>query len=118
MYAHRAAWELANGPVPNGMSVLHRCDNPPCVRPEHLFVGTQKDNVRDMIEKGRRATLESTTHFGSDVGTSKLTVDEVVEIRRLYASGMRQIPLGKMFGVHQNSISRIVNRKSWQTAPG
>lgn len=51
---HRLAWELANGSIPEGMNVLHRCDNPPCCDPEHLFLGTQKDNVADMIAKGRK----------------------------------------------------------------
>lgn len=51
--AHRVAWELVNGPVPGGLHVCHRCDNPPCVRPDHLFLGTAKENLRDMIAKGR-----------------------------------------------------------------
>ena len=53
IYAHRVSWELANGPIPSGLQVLHRCDNPPCVRPDHLFLGTQRDNITDMANKGR-----------------------------------------------------------------
>lgn len=55
--AHRHAWALTNGPVPDGLDVLHRCDNPPCVRPDHLFLGTHTENMRDMTSKGRRAAM-------------------------------------------------------------
>lgn len=60
--AHRFSWELARGPVPDGLSVLHRCDNRRCVRPEHLFVGTQRENLSDMVAKGRSATCGPRWH--------------------------------------------------------
>src|SRR5207302_5572975 len=69
-YAHRFSYELNNGPIPKGKYVLHRCDNRACVRPEHLILGTQKENLIDMMRKGRRIR--------------KLTVDQVKEIRQLY----------------------------------
>ena len=65
--AHRVAWELTNGAIPEGLKVLHECDNPGCVRPDHLFLGTQKDNIADMISKGRRADFS-----GIRNGRSKL----------------------------------------------
>ncbi|HXI18492.1 MAG TPA: HNH endonuclease signature motif containing protein, partial [Chloroflexota bacterium] len=73
---HRVAWELANGPIPDGLLVCHSCDNPPCCNPAHLFLGTDQDNVDDMRRKGRGA-------FGERSGGSKVTAEQVLEIRRL-----------------------------------
>lgn len=107
---HRISYELAFGSVPIDLHVLHKCDNPPCVNPSHLFLGTQLDNVRDMQHKSR----DNKAHH-ERVNTSKLTVDQVMEIRRLYdAGGMFQHELGKMFGVSQQNIFRIVHGETWR----
>jgi hypothetical protein len=79
--AHRLSYELARGPIPPGMHVLHRCDNPPCVNPEHLFVGDQSDNMRDMYGKGRGANRQ-----GELSGAAKLTESQVREIKQLIAT--------------------------------
>lgn len=110
-YAHRLAWELEHGrPVPEGRCICHRCDNPACVNPAHLFLGTQADNLRDMAEKGR---ARGRVAKGSDIGNSKLTDDDVREIRKLAAVGHSQRQLAARFGVGRTQIGRIVRRESW-----
>ena len=114
--AHRVAWQISNGPIPKGKGnhgtcVLHKCDNPPCVNPAHLFLGTHADNMADMAMKGRRATSGLK---GEDSGNAKLSTDNVFEIKRLYASGkIMQKHIAERFCVSQNTISRIINGKRW-----
>lgn len=122
LLAHRVAWELSNGQVPSDMCVLHKCDNPPCVNPEHLFLGTRRDNNidRDMKGRTRHATGDrcgSRMHpervaRGSKVNTSKLTAEQVLEIRRRYPAETKS-QLGRVFGVHHNSIAKIIKRENW-----
>lgn len=106
--AHRVSFCIHVGPVPEGMCVLHRCDNPPCVNPDHLFLGTQKDNMRDRDSKRR-------TPSGESHAKSPLTWADVAEIRRRYAAGGCSLnALAREFGVTNQSISKIVLRKSWR----
>jgi hypothetical protein len=105
--AHRFAYELANGPIPNGLHVCHRCDNPGCVNHEHLFLGTRSENMADMRSKGRQCRGEAKY-------SSVLTEDDVREIRRRYADGgVFYKELAAAFGVSPPLICRIVNRKKW-----
>jgi hypothetical protein len=105
---HRLAWELAHGPIPAGLHVLHRCDNPPCVRLDHLSLGTQADNMRDTVTRGRHVQ-------GDRVGTAKLTEANVLEIRRRYAAGgVTQKSLAAEFGVKPPAIQAIINRRKWR----
>ena len=107
--ASRIAWLLSNGPIPEGLDVLHRCDNPLCVNPDHLFLGTHTDNMRDMAAKGRRASFR-----GEKNGLAKLTPELVAEIRRLRAeTGMYQRALAKRFRVTQSTIWAVLNRRRW-----
>ena len=118
--AHVFAWEVTKGPVPDGLCVLHRCDNPPCCNPAHLFIGTRADNNADKIAKGRERWNPSRgdAHWtrrnpGAQRGernpTAKLTDEQADEIRALYAAGdISQRALGERFGVCQPVISRIV----------
>lgn len=92
VYAHRQAWETANGPIPDGMQVLHHCDVPLCIEPTHLFLGTQADNMADAKRKGRLAPGDATRHLGAENGRAKLTPEQVAEIRstvRPNPSGVR-----------------------------
>lgn len=105
--AHRISWMLAYGEVPDGFCVLHKCDNPSCVRPDHLFLGTLKDNSQDMVRKGRDRSQ------GSKNLMSKLNEKQVLEIRRLSKSGTKGKDLAENYGVTTAMISGIINRKSW-----
>ena len=109
--APRFAWEEYNGPIPEGLNVLHRCDNPPCVRPDHLFLGTIADNQADMAAKGRSPR-------GEVNGRVKLTEDQVMTIRARYAlTGVTQGQLADDYGVTRSNIGCIVGGKSWRHLP-
>jgi len=110
MLAHRASYECFVGPVPPGMWVLHRCDNPACVNPEHLFLGTSDDNIADMEAKGRRRAGKWERHR-----SAKLTQDIVRECRRLYAlGGVTHQQLADRFGVAQQTMFLAVSEKTWR----
>lgn len=108
--AHRLGYELQVGPISKNIDVLHNCDNPPCVRGDHLFLGTQIDNVRDMDKKGRRRTAD---HSGENNPMSKLTREQVVQIRE-NPNGYTRYRLSKIFGVEWSTIDRIQKRKLWK----
>lgn len=113
LLAHRIAWQLTNGPIPEGMCVLHRCDNPACVNPAHLWLGTVQDNNQDMIEKGRFAPPEKHANPGEKNPSAKLTWDQVRAIRRVRAY-YSQTELGSAFGVSQRTISFILRGEHWR----
>jgi hypothetical protein len=107
---HRFSWEQASGKeIPPGMFVCHKCDNPPCVRPDHLFLGTPKDNMVDCERKGRRPHA-----LGSACHLSKLDEERVLLIRLLAASGCRTKDLAALFEVDPMTISRIKTRRIWR----
>jgi len=114
MLAHRVSHEITNGPLPANVLVLHRCDNPPCVNPGHLFAGTNADNVADCIAKGRRHKTA-----GSLNGRAKLTPDQVQEIRTLYdpKAGQTILTLAGRFGVGKSQIYNIVRGREWNEFP-
>jgi hypothetical protein len=110
--AHRVAWELTRGEISDDLWVLHSCDNPGCVNPAHLFLGTRADNMRDAAKKGRLANRKQVR--GSEVGTSKLTEDDVKAIRDYYAAGERLAPLAGAYQINYYTVSKIVRRVLWK----
>lgn len=138
--AHRVAWSLVNGPVPEGQRVLHRCDNPSCVRPDHLFLGTQADNLADMRQKGRakpgpgakadQAAINrprGDDHWsrrnpelvrrGERHHKAKMTAEQVIELRRLSSEGWSLARLAERFGIRISTASYIVRRETWRDIP-
>lgn len=107
--AHRISWILTFGQIPNGLFVCHKCDNPACVNPYHLFLGTATDNMRDMYAKGRGWMPK-----GELNPKAKLTSGQVVQIRNLYEEGLTQVKIASMFGVTQGMIGFIVRGEAWK----
>lgn len=96
---HRVIWELMKGPIPEGMHVLHACDNPECCEINHLELGTNRDNINDKLKRDR--------------GGRKLNTAKALEIIELVKSGMKQKEVGEMFGVTQQTVSRVASAKRW-----
>lgn len=129
--AHRQAWEIAYGAIPEGLLVCHHCDvrypvgditYRRCVNPAHLFLGTKLDNARDMVAKGRQACGDRhSTHLYPEIaprgergGRAKLTTAQVIEIRSLHAAGnITQQALSERFGINSSTVAKIVHRQRW-----
>lgn len=104
--AHRISFELFRGKIPAGLLVCHSCDNPSCVNPHHLFIGTNTDNMNDMIAKGRQGKLRGSAH-----GRAKLTESDVLSIR---SAGIARRALAERYGVSKASIDDICSGRSWK----
>lgn len=121
--ANRVAWILTNGEIPNGLFVCHHCDTPLCCRPDHLFLGTNQDNMDDMNAKGRGARGETHGFIlhpekiprGEKRGTSKLTDNSVREIRNKFsAGGISKMDLAREYKVDHTTIRSVISRKNWK----
>ncbi len=108
--AHRVSWTLTRGDIPEGKCVLHRCDNPPCVRPSHLFLGSQADNVADMMAKGRGKPARV---LGEKHGRSKVTEKDVRSLRKRRHAGETVTALSASFGLSIAQVSRICRGLNW-----
>ena len=104
--AHRVSWMLFRGPIPRTRHVLHDCDNPPCVNPDHLYLGTNDDNVRDRMVRGRHAR-------GERAGGARLTEGDVHNIRRRYDDGESGASIARDFGIHSTHALAIGKRRRW-----
>lgn len=129
-YAHRVAWELTNGPIPDGLSCLHRCDVPGCVNPDHLFLGTQGDNARDRNAKGRAASKKGPLNGRWKGGVSsgyrkreglsvndygrRLTPRGVQVVREMYASGAHtQYSIADYLSIDRNIVRRVLSGRHY-----
>lgn len=110
---HKLIFETINGPVPLGMFVCHHCDNPKCVRPSHLFLGTPKDNSADRDEKGRGA-CNLKPQQGIKNGCSKLKPNQVIQIRSLFDSGAFPSQIAKAFKISKSQVRNIGHGRSWK----
>jgi HNH endonuclease len=122
--ANRLAWHLFRGPIPKGLRVCHKCDRPRCVNPDHLFLGTDADNIADRDAKGRHWVRSGDEHgirrhperapHGERNGSAKLTRQQVVEIRSLVGTASHR-EIGRRFGISQQTTSRIISGELWRT---
>lgn len=107
--AHRMSYELFKGSIKEGLFICHSCDNRSCINPNHLWEGTQSENMKDCFDKGR-----SGLKFGDKHPNAKLSFAKARKIRELYSSGnIDQYQLASKFGVHRNIISAVINKRIW-----
>ena len=123
--AHRYSWELQIGTIPEGLLVCHKCDNPKCVRPDHLFLGTYQDNAIDAINKGRMVPPPGYEKYndawavrGERKGNAIFTDADIISIRERWRSGSATVrEMADQYGTYRQTIRRIVKRERWAHIP-
>ncbi len=110
-YAHRASYEELVGPIPKGLFVLHKCDNPPCINPDHLYCGTLQDNNRDMDERGRRFIMPKS--IGEKHHAAKFRRSDVKKVRARWASGESMRSIAIAYNVVPESVRKIIRGETW-----
>lgn len=116
--AHRVSWSIANGPIEDGLYVCHTCDNPSCVNPSHLFIGTNTDNMRDKVKKGRHNYNAAWNPIGSKNPRAKLSDAQVIEARRRWLQGgISKSQLAREMGVSSTLMSWVITGKVWRHLP-
>ncbi len=119
VYAHRYSYELAHGPIPPGVMVRHKCDNPPCVNPDHLTLGTSQQNVHDMVSRGRthlQAHPEKARR-GQAHHNARFNDADILTIRQLFADGMSTKALAQKYTMAATSVNRILSGRAWGHLP-
>jgi hypothetical protein len=106
---HRYIWEQKNGAIPEGMIIRHKCDNPSCINPDHLEIGTQYDNMQDMITRDRAYHPSGEEHY-----CAKLSEAQAINIIELYRAGEKQVNIARVFNVGRRLINQIVHGKKWK----
>jgi len=140
--ASRLSWMIANGRIPNGMIIMHSCDNPACVNPDHLHLGTHQDNTDDKVSKGRHGWVSGDSHYsrtsperlargdrngsrthpesirrGSNHHASKLSASDVLEIRKMYSFGITSCDIAQKFNLSASSAHRAATGRTWKHLP-
>lgn len=112
IFCHRHAYEISIGSIPDGYHVLHHCDNPLCCNPKHLFIGTNQDNVNDRVSKNRSAYTK-----GQSNGRAKLTDKDIIEIRRLFKSGLSHLKIAKLYNISPTTAYYAATGITWKHIP-
>lgn len=110
--AHRVSYELFIGCIPDGKNVCHSCDNRLCVNPHHFWLGSQSENLKDAVSKGRMFRPNTT---GENNGNRKLSADDVEKIRSMHDGGQKKYQIAELFGVSPSTIGDVISRKTWRT---